>query len=441
MRYSGHATLPGQVLLLPRPRLLCLGAEAPVLIGSVSVLDLMSLATVAAFALGLTVVLLLAWNRRSREDLRLLRRQTAALEVERGQVVRFLAALTSAASRLYASASEREIPTVLLDTAVEALAPAAALVAVRRKRSSGPGQRWVVAAVHPREASALIGSELSWAEVDAGPRSDSAPGVIRRGQAGMPRIVTPGQPLTTAPELALEWAAPMAAENAVVGIIAISASASAPDLAEAMLGALARSGAIAFNQIVARQRTRTSAQVDELTLLFNRRHILRVLAEEIRRSQQHGHELSVFLFDIDPFTRSHDFNGHMSGDVLLRLLAEAVLKNVRASDTVGRFGGEEFLVILPHTAAGQAVRVANGLRALISNHDFPARSQQPLGAVTVSGGVAQFPVHGASVSTLLRAADQALYSAKHAGRNCVVCADVAPLDVHYESPDLEEELD
>jgi diguanylate cyclase (GGDEF)-like protein len=205
--------------------------------------------------------------------------------------------------------------------------------------------------------------------------------------------------------------------------------------------ALASFGATAFAQAVARQRARTSAQIDELTLLFNRRHILRVLSDEIRRSHQQGHELSVFLFDIDHFKHYNDANGHMAGDILLRLLAELVLKNVRASDTLGRFGGEEFLVVLPHTAVGQALRVANSLRTLISGHDLPASSRQPQGAVTVSGGVAQFPVHGASVSTLLRAADQALYAAKHAGRNRVACADVAPLDVHYESPNLEEELD
>jgi diguanylate cyclase (GGDEF)-like protein len=413
----------------------------------------MSLPFVAALALGLAVILLLVWNRRLREELRLLLRQGAELEVERdvaasrlaqlqnehAQIVRFLGALTSAANRLYAAASEREIPLVLIETAVEALAPVAALVAVRRKRANGPGRRWVVAAVHPRDASALLGSELCWDETEAS--GDPGSGVIRRGQAPMPCLVASGHPLTVSAELALDWVAPMVAEQAVVGVIATSVTACAADLAEVMLGSLARSGAIAFSLAVARQRTRTSAQIDELTLLFNRRHILRVLAEEIRRSQQHGHELSVFLFDIDHFKRYNDVNGHMAGDVLLRLLAEAVLKNVRASDTVGRFGGEEFLVILPHTAAGQAVRVANGLRALIASRDFPARSQQPLGSVTVSGGVAQFPVHGASLSTLLRAADQALYSAKHAGRNCVVCADVAPLDVHYESPNLEEELD
>ena len=415
----------------------------------------MSLALVALLALGSAATLLLVWNRRLREKTRLLQRQAAELEVERemaarkvaelhgerAQIARFLGALTSAAQRLYAAASEREIPPVLLEIAVQALAPVAALVAVRRKRVNGPGRRWVVAAVHPREASALMGSELSWDETEAEASDALGSGVIRRGQAAMPRLAASGHPLTVSAELALDWVAPMVAEHTLVGVIATSASACAPDLAEVMLGSLARSGAIAFGQAVARQRTRTSAQIDELTLLFNRRHILRVLAEEIRRSQQHGHELSVFLFDIDHFKRYNDVNGHMAGDVLLRLLAEAVLKNVRASDTVGRFGGEEFLVVLPHTAAGQAVRVANGLRSLISSHDFPARSQQPLGAVTVSGGVAQYPVHGASVSTLLRAADQALYSAKLAGRNCVVCADVAPLDVHYESPDLEEELD
>jgi diguanylate cyclase (GGDEF)-like protein len=166
-----------------------------------------------------------------------------------------------------------------------------------------------------------------------------------------------------------------------------------------------------------------------------------VLSEELRRAQQRGGALAVFLFDIDHFKHYNDVNGHMAGDILLRMLAEVALKNVRASDTIGRFGGEEFLLILPHSTARQAGGVANTLRGLIADYDFPARALQPLGALTVSGGVAEFPAHGSSVSSLLRAADHALYQAKRTGRNRVAHAEAPPLDAHYESPTLEEELD
>jgi two-component system cell cycle response regulator len=95
---------------------------------------------------------------------------------------------------------------------------------------------------------------------------------------------------------------------------------------------------------------------------------------------------------------------------------------VRKDDIFGRFGGEEFLLILPHTNASQAAAAAEKIRNLLASHTFPFREKQPLGLVSVSGGVAAYPQHGLDAAGLLHAADEALYEAKRAGRNKVFTA-------------------
>jgi diguanylate cyclase (GGDEF)-like protein len=130
----------------------------------------------------------------------------------------------------------------------------------------------------------------------------------------------------------------------------------------------------------------------------------------------------VFLFDIDNFKNYNDTNGHLAGDKLLQELAGLVNSAVRKDDIFGRFGGEEFLLILPHTNAGQAGAAAEKIRTLLASHPFPFRERQPLGCISVSGGVAEYPHHGLDAAGLLHAADEALYEAKRAGRNKVFTA-------------------
>ena len=132
--------------------------------------------------------------------------------------------------------------------------------------------------------------------------------------------------------------------------------------------------------------------------------------------------LSVFMFDIDNFKNYNDTNGHLAGDELLQELARLVQDNIRKDDVFGRFGGEEFLVVLPHTNASQALAAAEKLRAVVADHAFAFRDSQPLGRVSISGGVAEYPHDGRDAVALLRAADQALYDAKHRGRNRVLAA-------------------
>ena len=134
----------------------------------------------------------------------------------------------------------------------------------------------------------------------------------------------------------------------------------------------------------------------------------------------------MFLFDVDHFKHYNDSNGHAAGDQLLKQLARLVEDNIRKENTFGRFGGEEFLIVLPETSPEQALIVAEKVRYLIAHHPFPYGDAQPLGSVTISGGIAAFPGHGLDPEALLEAADSGLYEAKRQGRNRVLSGRARP---------------
>lgn len=127
--------------------------------------------------------------------------------------------------------------------------------------------------------------------------------------------------------------------------------------------------------------------------------------------------------DIDHFKNYNDTNGHLAGDELLRQLAALISNEVRSEDIFGRFGGEEFLLILPDRNAKLGILAAENIRRRIANHSFPYSNSQPLGKLSISGGVAELTSDTKSSEEILKAADDALYKAKLASRNRVVCAD------------------
>jgi diguanylate cyclase (GGDEF)-like protein len=138
--------------------------------------------------------------------------------------------------------------------------------------------------------------------------------------------------------------------------------------------------------------------------------------------------LSVFLFDIDNFKNYNDTNGHLAGDRLLQELAGLVQESVRKEDVFGRFGGEEFLLVMPHTSERQGLAAAEKIRRLIAERAFPYADRQPMGHLSVSGGVAAYPAHGVDAASLVHAADAALYEAKRRGRDRVLPAAAGPVE-------------
>jgi diguanylate cyclase (GGDEF)-like protein len=158
---------------------------------------------------------------------------------------------------------------------------------------------------------------------------------------------------------------------------------------------------------------------DGLTGLYNYRYLQESLQTEVNRSERHGYSLCLMMVDVDHFKQYNDYNGHLHGDEVLKIVGRILGERARRSDTVARYGGEEFCVILPETRLDLAAKVAEDVRHLVENYPFQNRDKQPLGSVTISLGIAEFPADGASARALLDRADQALYRAKTEGRNRV----------------------
>jgi diguanylate cyclase (GGDEF)-like protein/PAS domain S-box-containing protein len=170
-----------------------------------------------------------------------------------------------------------------------------------------------------------------------------------------------------------------------------------------------------------REALRTQSVRDALTGLFNRRYLEEILERELRRAGRAKQSVGILMLDLDYFKRFNDTYGHEAGDTVLRETAGLLLKNVRAEDFVCRFGGEEFVVILP--TADQEGSRTRGDRLREKVRDLTVMHQgKSLGMVTFSIGVAVFPEHGTTPKELMAAADAALYEAKRAGRDRVVVA-------------------
>ena len=160
------------------------------------------------------------------------------------------------------------------------------------------------------------------------------------------------------------------------------------------------------------------ARHDDLTGVYNRRALMVAMEESIQRANATGEPLSICVIDLDLFKRYNDEFDHLTGDQVLQVFAQAVRDGLRSTDVFGRYGGEEFVQILPHTALAGAMLDAERLRNRISTLDIPvARSMGPL---TVSVGVAQYRPGETTLQTFARA-DGALYKAKQLGRNRVEC--------------------
>jgi diguanylate cyclase (GGDEF)-like protein len=170
---------------------------------------------------------------------------------------------------------------------------------------------------------------------------------------------------------------------------------------------------------LAERRLKQLAEEDVLTGLTNRRHFSVEARRALEHEQRYGLKLSLLLFDLDFFKRVNDEHGHNVGDEVLVEMAYRMLACFRKSDLPGRWGGEEFIALLPHTPIATAVQVAERLRASLA--DVPVQTQAGPIRVTLSGGCAQWQA-GDTLESLVGRADAALYRAKHSGRNRIESA-------------------
>lgn len=158
---------------------------------------------------------------------------------------------------------------------------------------------------------------------------------------------------------------------------------------------------------------------DALTGLFNRRHFQQRLSVEVKRSMCYGNTLSLIFLDVDNFKVYNDTNGHIAGDQILIDIGAMLKERLRNNDHAYRYGGEEFVLLLPDTSVEGAAILAEDIRKQIESHPFHNRETQPLKKLTISAGVSTFPKDGKTEREIIHSADTALYIAKKNGRNMV----------------------
>ncbi len=160
------------------------------------------------------------------------------------------------------------------------------------------------------------------------------------------------------------------------------------------------------------------SQTDELTRLHNARYLRQFLVNEMKRARRFGSKISALFLDLDDFKTVNDLHGHLVGSHALMEVASVILPSVRDTDCVVRYGGDEFVIILPETSVHEAVRVADRIRAKVERHRFTGGRRLQI-RLTSSIGLAVFPDDALSPHQLIACADRAMYAAKAANKNCV----------------------
>ena len=163
------------------------------------------------------------------------------------------------------------------------------------------------------------------------------------------------------------------------------------------------------------------AFIDDVTEVYNARYLLQATDREIHRADRYGNPLTVLFLDLDRFKLVNDQYGHLVGSRALRRLSEVLLSCIRQVDTLARYGGDEFTILLPDTPHHVALDIAERIRKLVEDTLFEAGRDTPF-RLSISIGVGTFPQHGRDRTSLLDVADKAMYRAKSLGRNCVCSA-------------------
>ena len=208
---------------------------------------------------------------------------------------------------------------------------------------------------------------------------------------------------------------PLTAEGRPVGVLAVEhpgRSARIERRVVDMVSQFAAHAALSLQNATLYKQVRTMAETDALTGIANRRTFESTLEREISRAARNGEQLTLAIFDIDHFKSLNDTYGHQTGDEVLQKVAGALANSCRDFDTAARYGGEEFVVVLPSCSSKESLAVGERLRQSVSDIETVT-------PITASAGVATFPTHASDVASLIKAADEALYESKRAGRDRV----------------------
>jgi diguanylate cyclase (GGDEF)-like protein len=225
-----------------------------------------------------------------------------------------------------------------------------------------------------------------------------------------------------------EWRAAAAQDASAIGSLAALALLLTMGFSWLLHGAWRRrESALAAEKRSSEELARVNKALEELSVrdpltgLLNRRYLDETMAREIAQAERGARPVSFVLIDLDHFKRLNDTRGHGVGDAVLQAVGELLAASIRAGDLACRYGGEEFLLVLPGTSAQAALQRTDELRRALAGLRLAAKGR-PV-RVTLSAGVATYPDHGATREELIRKADAALYSAKASGRDCVRLAD------------------
>jgi diguanylate cyclase (GGDEF)-like protein len=223
-------------------------------------------------------------------------------------------------------------------------------------------------------------------------------------------------------------AVPLVSKGRTLGVIEVVSGVGERELTPEDLltvQALADHAAIAIENAQAFERIRELTIVDEHTGLFNSRHLLRVLEAEVIRSERYGRPFSLVFIDLDHFKSVNDRYGHQAGSAALRETGEVLRSCLRETDVPTRYGGDEYVILLPEADREQAMGVAERLRTAIGGHAFLGDRGLSV-RITASLGVATWPVDGRRAEELLGGADAAMYRVKRQSRDGVAHASAAP---------------
>lgn len=217
---------------------------------------------------------------------------------------------------------------------------------------------------------------------------------------------------------------PIKAHGNVLGVIELVNALGKPSFGAddiPILKSLADYAAIALENARYVQRIHELTITDDCTALYNARHLNFVLDTEIYRSNRYGYEFSVIFIDLDHFKQVNDVHGHLVGSKLLWMIGDSIKGHLRMIDYAFRYGGDEFVVLLPQTSKENALMVVRRVRELLLSHVYFTEEKLNI-RVTASFGVASFPVDGRTRKELLRKADEAMYLVKNTSRNNIALA-------------------
>lgn len=212
---------------------------------------------------------------------------------------------------------------------------------------------------------------------------------------------------------------PLLAQGETIGVLHFVIPLDSPlEQTRGLIYAIAEQVGLTLANIQLRESLREQAIRDPLTGLYNRRYMLEALEQSHSRAERNGSDIAIMMIDLDHFKLFNDNFGHDAGDLVLKAVAQVLKDSLRQEDTACRYGGEEFCIVCPAIDEQQALlisqRMADGIKSLDLYHN-----KMPLGTVTTSIGIAIYPKHAETIEETIQAADEALYLAKHNGRNCV----------------------